>query len=179
MARKSKKKQRSFKLSLIVLALLLCGMVFSSIMIVLLIGMLPTLVAAIVDQSKGKLKTLTVGFMNFAGCSPFMVETWGRGGGFDAAIDILTQPQAIVVMFMAAAMGYLIDWAMTGIVSSVMVQRGHARLKDINKHQNVLKDRWGAEVSGTIPLDEYGFAKETYVSQVSPDNGDSSLLKVP
>jgi hypothetical protein len=166
---KKKKGNRAFKLSLLILTTLLSGLVFSSVALVLLFGMMPTLVAAVVDQSKTYLKTMTVGFMNFAGCAPFLVMVWQQGSTMDAAIDILKDPQTIVVMYFAAAMGYMIDWAMTGIVSSIMVQRGRARLKDIEKHQNVLKERWGVEVSGTVPLDEYGFAKETYVSKVAPD----------
>lgn len=170
---KKRKSKRAYKASLLILGMLLCGMVFSSLALVLIIGMLPTVVAALVDQTKGRMKTITIGLMNFAGCSPFLVEIWQRGSGFDVAFDIMTQPQAIVVMFFSAAMGYLIDWAMTGIVSSIMVQRGRARLKDIDMHQNTLKERWGAEVSGTVPLDEYGFARETYVSQVVPETSQA------
>lgn len=166
---KKKKNNRALKISLIILTMFLCGITFSSVTLVLLLGMLPTVVAAVVDQSRLHLKTMTVGFMNFAGCSPFLVMVWQRGGDIDAAISILKEPQTIVVMYFAAAMGYMIDWAMTGIVSSIMVQRARTRLKDIDKHQNVLKERWGVEVSGTVPLDEYGFAKETYVSKVAPD----------
>jgi hypothetical protein len=60
-------------------------------------------------------------------------------------------------MFAAAALGYMIEWSMTGIVASIMSQKAIARLKAIDEQQKKLIDRWGREVSGEIPLDPYGF----------------------
>lgn len=174
-----RKKIYRWQSSLLVVGFLLCGVIFSSIAIVLAIGMLPTLVAGIVDRSKGKVKTLTVGSMNFAGCAPFIVDIWKRGGTFEVAMGYLIQPQTIVIIFLAAAMGYLIDWAMTGIVSSIMVQRARKRLKDIEVHQKDLVERWGPEVSGSVPLDEYGFAKETFDTGSVDATHEVPALKLP
>lgn len=139
---------------------LLVSVLFSAVAIILVVGMIPTLVAAIVDRTKGRVRTLTVGSVNLAGCAPFIAEILKRGNDMTTAINYVIQPRTIVVMYMAAGMGYLIDWAMTGIVSSVMVQRAKGRLQDIENQQKGLVERWGMEVTGTIPLDEFGFSKE-------------------
>lgn len=176
---KRKSKKGSLAATLLILGLLLCGIVFSSVVVILVIGMLPTVVAAIVDTSKGHLRTLTVGSLNFAGCSPYMIDVWKRGGDINTAIDTITDPQAMVVMFFAAGMGYMVDWAMTGIVSSVMVQRAKGRLKEISQHQKILTERWGVEVSGSVPLDEYGFAKDSFTKAPVESTQDAPALKLP
>lgn len=161
MAKKRRgKKKFGFKGQFFLIVGLLVSALFSAVAIILAVGMIPTLVAFIVDRTKGRIRTLTVGLINFAGCAPFIVEVFKKGNDMTIAIDYIIQPRILVVMWMAAAMGYLIDWAMTGIVSSIMVQRAKGRLQDIANQQKALVERWGMEVTGTIPLDEFGFAKE-------------------
>lgn len=157
---KKRKKKAGWRGNVLLIAFIIFGFIFHALAVILIIGMLPTLVAAIIDQSKYKFRTITVGAMNFAGCAPFLIEIFVKGNSLDIALNFLTQPLTIVVMFTAAGMGYLIDWALTGIVSSIMVQRAKGRMRDIEGHQKELIERWGPEVSGSIPLDELGFAKD-------------------
>jgi len=136
------------------------AIVFLPTTFMLSIAMLPTLAAAFVDRSKRKSKAITVGAMNLSGAVPFLLDLWTKGHNFEQAIEIVTNPKAIVVMYAAAAIGYLIDWAMTGIIASLLLQRGKARVKAIKKRQKELVDRWGKEVTREIAVDQYGFAIE-------------------
>lgn len=157
---KKKKKTASWKTQIFIIMILLLMALFHAMAIIAIIGMIPTIVAAIVDRTKGRIRTLTVGAINFAGCAPFMIYVFKQGNTMQTAVGYILKPETIVVMYFAACMGYVIDWAMTGIVSSIMVQRAKKRLKDISKLQKELIERWGAEVTGTIPLDQYGFPTE-------------------
>lgn len=160
MAKKKKKKFNSWTAQIfIIMGFILCVM-FSSLAVVLVIGMIPSIVSFIVDSTKGKMRAITVSCVNFAGCTPFMIEVFKKGGGMETAISYILEPRTIVVMYMAAAMGYLIDWAMTGLVSSIVVQKAKRRMKDVQNQQKDLVERWGVEVTGTVPLDEYGFPKD-------------------
>lgn len=159
MAKKRRKKKAGWKAQVLLICSLITGVMFSAIAVILAVGMIPTVVAAIVDKTEGKMRTLTVGAINFAGCTPFMIDVFKGGNNIETAINFIVQPRTIVVMYFAAGMGYMIDWAMTGIVSSIMVQKGKKRRKDIQKQQKELVERWGQEVTGSIPLDEYGFPK--------------------
>lgn len=162
MAKKKKKPRSTWKAQIFLIATLMLGVMFSAMAVILLVGMIPTIVALIVDRSQGRMRAMTVGAINFAGCTPFLVEVFKKGNTIETAITYITQPRTIVVMYMAAGMGYLIDWAMTGIVSAIMVQRAKGRIKEIKKNQKDLIERWGPEVTGTIPLDEFGFPKESF-----------------
>ena len=135
----------------------LTAAVFLPSTFLLLIGMIPTPFAIFADRTRGKNKVLTVGAMNLAGCSPFLFELWTTDHSFAKSAEIVTDPFAIIVMWSAAAVGYIINWAMTGLVTATLYQRGQARQKSIQKRQQELVERWGPEVTGNIPLDPHGF----------------------
>lgn len=155
--KKRKKKSGKMVLNTFLVMSMAMGIVFLPTTFMLAIGMLPTLVAALVDRAKRKSKAITVGAMNLAGTVPFVLDLWRGGNNFEASFEIIADPQAIIVIYSAAGIGYLIDWAMTGMVAGVLVQRGHARKKVIVKRQEELVARWGEEVTGELTLDQHGF----------------------
>lgn len=171
---RKKKKKLGLQGQILLIGCLITAVVFSSMSILLFIGMIPTIVSAAVDRSKFHLRTWTVGVMNFAGCVPFMLEVWKKGATIELSLNYISQPRTIVVMFAAAAMGYVIDWAVTNLVASVMIQRGKSRQKDIDKQQKDLIQRWGPEITGTIPLDEYGFPKDDPTTEEQTESPASS-----
>lgn len=156
---KSKVKQKGKNQIFAVAGIVMAG-VFLPSSVLLFIGMLPTFVAVFVDRSKKKTRGVTIGALNLAGCSPFLLELWVQGHSMEKAMTIVTDPKAIIVMYAAAAVGYMINWSLSGIVAAMLFQRGIARQEAIKKRQAELAERWGREVTGQIPLDHYGFAIE-------------------
>lgn len=141
--------------------LLASAALFLPTTLMLSIGMLPTWVMLFVDRTRERLRALTVGAMNLAGCMPFIMELWERGQTVPMALSYLTQPRTIVVMYFAAAIGYMIEWAVTGLVASMAVQKAKARINSIEKRSADMEERWGAEVNGTMQLDDEGFPIDT------------------
>ena len=156
-----KKRKKSRKVGWRGQILFVFGLFMSVVMlpsaIVVGFAMLPTTVAAVVDRYKSGTLALTVGAMNLAGATPFLLELWEKGQTPKTAFAILSRPETIVVMYSAAAVGYLIDWAMGGITTTFMVEKGKIRLKEIEKRQAELVERWGEEVTGQLKLDAHGF----------------------
>lgn len=172
MAKSNKKIGVKSIITLVILITL--SLVFSSTSIILIFGMLPTFVAIFIDNSKEKLKPLTVGAMNLAGCFPFILELWlDKIHDVSSALDKILEPRTMVIIYLAAAIGYLIDWAMTGIVASISYQNGQSRLKEIEKLQKKLEERWGPEVRGEMQLDEYGFPTERDMTEI--DEGEEAV----
>lgn len=128
--------------------------------LLLFLGMLPTLIVLLFDQTVNKSRVVTVGAMNAAGCMPFVLELWSRGHTVNIALEYAINPRTIIVMYMAAGIGYMIEWVMTGLVAGIMVQKAKTRISEIEKRQNDLETRWGPEVTGEYQLDEEGFAAE-------------------
>lgn len=174
-AAKTKKHKKSanssFSASAMLVLLAVAGVWFMSSALILIIGLMPMFVAFFVDRSPRKTKAVTVGAMNIAGVTPFLMELWTTDHSMDKALTIILDPMAIIVIYSAAAVGYIIDWAVTLTVASFMYQRGVARKKTIEERQAELIKRWGEEVSGKLTLDHEGFpiddSPETAESQGS------------
>lgn len=157
MAKKKQKKPRSFKAQIFLIVGIITAAVFLPTTALLVVGMLPTCAAFLVDRTKKKATMVTVGAMNLAGCTPFLLELWHESYSFEKSISIIVNPYALFVMYIAAAMGWLIDWAVSGLVANLLYQRGLARQRAIQARQKQLVERWGEEVTGSIPLDMNGF----------------------
>lgn len=158
----------SISLSLLLLIFAVVGVWFMSSALILVIGLMPLFVAFFVDSSPNKTKAITVGAMNIAGITPFLIELWTTEATMDKALTIIFDPMAIIVIYSAAGVGYVIDWAVTLMVASFMYQRGVARKKAIEERQAELIKRWGEEVSGKVPLDHEGFPLDQPVPNEEP-----------
>jgi hypothetical protein len=159
--KKAKKKGNAPKASLFLLVTIIMSAVFLPSSVLLAIGMLPTLAALFANPHRARTQVVTVGAMNLAGCMPFLLELWTDGHTLDQSFAIISNPQAIIVMYAAAAIGYMLDWAMSAIVSGILYQRGIARQEAIRKRQAELVERWGREITGELPLDPHGFALQS------------------
>ena len=160
MARKApKKKPKGWGLQIILIFAFLAAILFLPTTILLVIGLLPTVVAALVDR-RGGARAITVGSLNLCGCVPFLLDLWMTEHTTTMALSIIKNPSSIIVMYAAAGIGYMIDWALSGIVASIIVQRSTARMEGIRKRQEELVTRWGREVTGELPLDAEGLPLE-------------------
>ena len=63
---------------------------FPESIILLLVGLLPTMVAFIIDKSSGKYATLCVGAMNITGIFPSIYKLWTGQNNFSQAIQIIS-----------------------------------------------------------------------------------------
>ena len=153
----AKRKKKSGKTHVFLIFGLLLSAVFLPSSLLLAVGMMPTWAVALSDRTEKKSKVITVGALNLAGCIYFILDMWMQGRSLDRAITILSDPYSIIVMYSAAAVGYLLDWAVSGIVANVLYQKGVGRQNAIARRQQELIERWGEEVTGKLPLDEQGF----------------------
>lgn len=154
--KKSVKKNKSWGLQIAMIFMLLAAILFMPTTVLLLLGMMPTVVAALIDRQGGT-RVITVGSMNLCGCLPFLLDLWTKSHTMEYAISLITDPRTVIVMYAAAGIGYMIDWALSGIVATIMIQRATSRLSAIRKRQEAMIVRWGPEVTGEMLLDAEGF----------------------
>ncbi len=147
---KVKRKGIGLKGRFFLAVIVVAGLIFLPTSMLLLVGMLPSLVSVLFSSKGVGAKSSTVAAMNLAGCAPFVLDLWSSGNDFEASVDILFSSQTIMVMYLAAAFGYMIDWVVTGLVSSFLYQKGILRMKDIRKRQKFIIKRWGAGVAGDV-----------------------------
>lgn len=160
-----KKKSFSFKGFILALFVVVVGIMHLPTTFLLAFGMLPTFVALGVDRDPEKNKSFTIGSMNFAGCFPYLLEIWNQGNTMEMAMSYLMEPMTVIVMYSAAASGYLINWLVTWGIASMMVRRGHSRIQRIEKEKQALEERWGKKVNGNYILDDLGFPVQGDVNE--------------
>ncbi len=153
--KKNKKSGFGFFLSLVVLAVI--AILFWSSSLLIIIGMIPTFVAWVLDKSYQKSKTLTIGALNFAGCFPYLVDIWKAAEPMAQSLRSITDPVTIIVIYSAALLGYIINYFTVIAVSSHISEKAKKRILAIEKEKAELEKRWGKKVSGDMPLDHRGF----------------------
>ena len=114
--------------------------------ILLAVGMVPTLVAYIVDRNPMKYASRTVGYLNFCGCLPYALRLWTGDHSVDAVIGILVDPFAWFAMYGAAAVGWLIYYFTPPVVAAWMAVNHEIRQQALKSRQAELTNEWGNTV---------------------------------
>lgn len=121
------------------------GVLFAALptAIVLSVGLMPTLVALIVDVTKGRYLTKCVAGMNIAGVLPFLHKLVTTGHDVQTAMAIVSDAFAWLVMYSAAAMGWLLFMGLPGVVSMFKVLTAKRRVYVLQELQRSLLNEWG------------------------------------
>lgn len=123
-------------------------------MIILFFGMLPTMVAFIVDRTKGKSATFTVCGINFIGTFPYIMSLWTEENTIDAAmsmLDIFT----LLVMYSSAAFGWMLFMTAPPIISSFVEVMHQRKIATLRAQQKSLIDEWGPTVADLVEGDKF------------------------
>lgn len=116
--------------------------------LILGIGMLPTVGAMISDRRKEKYATLCVGAMNFTGVLPFIIRLWTEEHSYEHAFRVIGDPITWLVMYGAAALGWAIYFVAPGIVGMFIGMRTEQRIQRLRRRQRDLVEEWGPGVAG-------------------------------
>jgi hypothetical protein len=150
------KKKKGGKIGsvLIFILFILSAPFFMPTWTLLLIGMLPTFVALLADTDPQKSSTSSVGAMNIAGLTPFLIDLWIKGQTMDNTFAILREPSNWMIILGAAGIGALIVFAVPQAMASMTLARAENRLKVLKNNLEQLKTSWGPDVANTKPLDK-------------------------
>ena len=133
--------------------------------LLLLFGLLPTIVAWVIDRSQEKHATFCVCGMNFSGVFPFLTDIWFKNHSIDAAVRVLTNVFDLMVIYGAAAFGWMMFIAVPPVVTqfiSAMLQR---RVQVLRAQQQTIVEEWGEGVSMLVE------AQQQPVQQAPPQKG--------
>ena len=120
---------------------------FPESIILLIVGLLPTMVAFIIDKSSGKYATLCVGAMNITGVFPSIFELWTGQNSFSQAIQIITNVFDLVIMYGAAGFGWILYIVIPSAVSALLNLLAQRRIARLRNQQRELINEWGKDVA--------------------------------
>jgi hypothetical protein len=116
--------------------------------LLMLVGMAPTLVAYMTDRRTEKYTTFCVGSMNFGGVLPYVLGLWIEDNSYDGAFRIMSDPIAWLIMLSAAGFGWIINLIAPNVVAVYLAMRLEQRIHSLGKRQRQLVEQWGPRVAG-------------------------------
>lgn len=119
--------------------------------LVLVPGMMPTLVTLVVDRPRPRHLSYTVGVMNFSGVLPFVLALAKGELSLSAAALVLTDPASWLVMYGAAASGWLICAATPPLARFCLELQASQKRRALEALGKAIRQEWGDEVAGGQP----------------------------
>ncbi len=147
-AKKTAGPKLPFAAKFAIFTMMMVSVVFYPTTILLVVGLLPTIVAPLIDDRPQKTAWLTVGAMNFAGILPAWFQLWQMGHNLQNAMTLIFEPSVLLMAYGGAAVGWVLYHQIPVAVAGILAMRSESRLKEIEKRQKELVRKWGAEVAG-------------------------------
>ena len=116
--------------------------------LLLVVAMLPTFGAYIIDKHPNGHLTQSVGFMNLAGTWPFLLQLWTGSNSLIQSVKMLTDPYAWLLIYSAAALGWLFYLGFPSLSLMFQDYSAEQRAKNLRIALKKLKVEWGDEVMG-------------------------------
>jgi len=121
--------------------------VFLEVFILIVVGMVPTISAFLIDRSPRRYFTMTVAFANVVGVLPSAFRLFSGGSsGIDGAMELITDPVVLLSMYGAGAIGWFILYIVPPFVSVGLAMSNEMKTKAIRKRQKELVDNWGEDI---------------------------------
>jgi hypothetical protein len=147
-----KKAQKSGAHPLLIWVLLpLITLVAFHSVVLLLVGMAPTLVALFVDRRPEKYSAYCVGGFNLCGAIPYVLKLFMNGHDFQALAKVLSDPLAWIAMYGAAAVGWGVFHYTPEIVLRISTMKERQMIASLKKRQEQLVEEWGNEIVPISP----------------------------
>jgi hypothetical protein len=116
--------------------------------VLMLVGMVPTIVAYVVDREQRPTLAFTIAPLNLAGLMPYLLTLWTGRDTMPTVVHLLTDVYVWLVIYLAAGAGWLLYLGMPTIVAVLLQRSLNSRKNRLVSVQAKLRADWGAEVGG-------------------------------
>ena len=110
-------------------------------------GMAPTWVAFIVDRTREKYATFCVAGLNACGVFPYLLDLWSGSHSINQAINVMTDPFSLIVMYSAAAFGWMMFITVPPVITSLLGVMAQKKVSSLRTQQRKLIEEWGESVA--------------------------------
>ena len=115
--------------------------------LVMFVGLLPTIVAAVVERGQNRYGWICVGGLNFAGLVPWLFSLWFGHHTLQFAFDEVTNLTMLVVAYGGAGAGSVLYLAMPPVAATFMSATSQHRALGLRSTQRKLVEQWGEGVA--------------------------------
>jgi len=114
--------------------------------LVSMVGLLPTAVSLFTDRTPGHRATWCVAITNIAGLLPIIAKSFKGDNDLAATIELLVDPINWLVMYVGAAMGWVLLWIGPVIAEVFVTQKAASEARSLQESQGKLIAEWGRKV---------------------------------
>lgn len=136
----------NFYIFLICLAAIGGALVSVYAVVIVLFGLLPAMIAMIVDQDARKYISKIVFLYNIMGIIPFVYKIYRSSSSNNAAIEIIIDPSTWMMIFAAAGLGWIIYWAVPQFAVLLRNFVINVQIAKLESELASLTEEWGDEV---------------------------------
>lgn len=115
--------------------------------LVMFIGLLPAVVAAVVERGDNRYAWVCVGGVNFAGLAPWLFKLWFGHHTLQFAFEEVTDITMLLVAYGAAGIGSILYLALPPVVATIMSATSQHRALGLQASQRKLIELWGDGVT--------------------------------
>jgi hypothetical protein len=138
---------KGFKPALLLILLLPAAALMAPMAIVLAAGLVPSVVARIVDSSPGRHLTFTVFGLNLVGSLYFVHELLTLGNDLGSVAIVLQDSIGWLAALAGAGCGWLLFIATPSVIAKMAEAQSALRLRRVHRDQKQLTEEWGAVVT--------------------------------
>lgn len=111
--------------------------------ILVLCGMLPTILMYVFERGAGKQEKSCMMAMNAAAVSPYIGELFHRNGGFQEALNIMTNVWSWVVMYGGALLAMILLFIASSIARAVIDVFARKKIELLREKQEKMVEEYG------------------------------------
>jgi hypothetical protein len=115
--------------------------------LVMFVGLLPTIVAAVVERGDNRYAWVCIGGLNFSGLAPWLFSLWFGHHTLDFAFEVVTNITMLLVAYGAAGVGSALYLALPPLVATLMSATAQHRAVGLHAAQRKLVEQWGDGVA--------------------------------
>lgn len=142
------KKGGGFQLFLLGLGVIALAVFAAPTCVLMVFGMVPSIVAYVVDRGKRPMLAFTIAPLNLAGLMPYLLELWTGHDQMPTVVHLLANVYVWLVIYLSAGAGWLVFMGMPQVVTFVLQRSLDGRKEKLKALQSKLRADWGPQVGG-------------------------------
>jgi hypothetical protein len=132
-----------------IVAMIVLGLVVFATppVVVLAVGVIPSIVAVFIDREPGRNATIAVTATNLSGVAPFVMDLLVSGATMARVIAMINDVFVLAVMFGTAAIGWALVLDIPKVAAVYISVSNDAKVQAMLREQRRMVEEWGESVT--------------------------------
>ncbi len=115
--------------------------------LLVLFGLLPAMIAIIIDQENQRYISKLVCIYNLIGIAPFIQKMVKSSSPNTAAIEMILDPRSWMYIFASAAIGWAVYWLFPQLAITISKIHVASKIRELKTELDALTAEWGDEIN--------------------------------